>query len=1187
VGTENAVEAVVEGELLDSDALLANLVDAYHSLFENNEPRVRIVRVLAETGHGKTYAVQRLYDAVAGEACARGKEFYQPGLAPTILPSNDLELRRSRRQVTNLRELVRPAEDRAFAWLAVACSENRDESTDDDLQSLGKQIDYLRRSELQPRGDRALAGAGKVLEGLVEGVLDLEFASIAVKVFGGVAQAISALQRPDVEDFEHFDRDQARDQAERVQSAFRALLDVDRPTIVVIDDAHSASPYLTLALELLLRAATQPSAYEMLDEDTPLLQPRFPLLIVTTEWVHMAELSGGEGQVFRRWVDRLTETQPRIDVSVLYPGQLTKERAVELLAQHRLPADVVDALLEPFDGPLGVNAYTLAIRLSELFELESDLAALEQDAGLRDLVCRQIRATASRSPTDTVKKWFDRLDERAQKAIRLGLQLGRTFPIELVAGGSGEAVAQLQSAVVDHGFLQPGSGFGAPPGTEAHLLRTVTLNDLTYGWLLDRFANSAVGTDPRFTSAVTRFIRSHLEAVATRPVDEFLPIFLLERISRLDPVWSRASRLEHTDPIVQMATDWLVGRVSHKKFMAAINSVDGPDRAALLAAFFVRQRRENLEAYKIPKKYIRNHIKNHVSEARRLGLTAISDGGTRLTTLRLFAARAARREGLTEELREILDLPGWAGFRATFLILHSLADEGKAEEALQLAITAGWSLPAHVLARISELLVQDGRVREAIELLSPDATRNPEVALRLAEYLTGEDRGGEAIEVLRPLGTRSAFVALRLAKLLSGEDRIDEAIDVLRPFSVSDGPVVLRLSGLLALQGRYEEAVMVLLPQAARNTAIALHLSELLVAQRRRADAYEALRPHAARSPEVAMRLAELLMGEDRVREAIDVLGPLSEKNRAVALLLTDLLLRQGRIQDAFVALEPLAVKDEVVAVRLTGLLHHRHRERAIEVLGPHAVRSREAASLFEDLFGTESLQQWHDDFLRRTKGGVRPPRLHELIPMNRERRLLASMQPGEVHKGVVSRIVHFGAFVDLGGVDGLVHISELSWKKFNHPSDIVEVGDEIEVEVLDVDLQRERISLSLKRLQQDPWARFTSEHRLESFVPGKVTKLVPFGAFVEVAEGIEGLVHISELSDQLVEAPEAVVNVGDDVHVRIIDLDDLRRRVSLSLKQRSDAPSKPLTASPGSVAEVVKGDESGGHGRTEPLQDL
>src|SRR3989440_7576265 len=122
----------------------------------------------------------------------------------------------------------------------------------------------------------------------------------------------------------------------------------------------------------------------------------------------------------------------------------------------------------------------------------------------------------------------------------------------------------------------------------------------------------------------------------------------------------------------------------------------------------------------------------------------------------------------------------------------------------------------------------------------------------------------------------------------------------------------------------------------------------------------------------------------------------------------------------------------------------------------------------------------------------------------------LANLKPGEVRKGVVSSVVNFGAFVDLGGMDGLVHVSELSWKHVDHPSSVVQVGDEIEVQVLEVDLDRERISLSLKATQQDPWQEFASNHRVGELVYGRVTKLVPFGAFVQVGDGIEGLVDFT-----------------------------------------------------------------------------
>jgi small subunit ribosomal protein S1 len=162
----------------------------------------------------------------------------------------------------------------------------------------------------------------------------------------------------------------------------------------------------------------------------------------------------------------------------------------------------------------------------------------------------------------------------------------------------------------------------------------------------------------------------------------------------------------------------------------------------------------------------------------------------------------------------------------------------------------------------------------------------------------------------------------------------------------------------------------------------------------------------------------------------------------------------------------------------------------------------------------------------------------------------LHTLRKGEIRKGVVSSIVNFGAFVDLGGVDGLVHVSELSWKHIDHPSEVVEVGQEVEVEVLDVDLDRERVSLSLKATQEDPWRQFARSHQIGELIPGRVTKLVPFGAFVRVDDGIEGLVHISELAERHVDIPEQVVSVGEEITVKIIDIDLDRRRISLSLKQ-------------------------------------
>jgi small subunit ribosomal protein S1 len=192
---------------------------------------------------------------------------------------------------------------------------------------------------------------------------------------------------------------------------------------------------------------------------------------------------------------------------------------------------------------------------------------------------------------------------------------------------------------------------------------------------------------------------------------------------------------------------------------------------------------------------------------------------------------------------------------------------------------------------------------------------------------------------------------------------------------------------------------------------------------------------------------------------------------------------------------------------------------------------------------------------LDKNRNNVVLSRRAYLEETQREQRdeFLTNLKPGEIRKGTVSSVVNFGAFVDLGGMDGLVHVSELSWKHVDHPSSVVQVGDEVTVQVLDVDLSRERISLSLKATQQDPWQEFAGGHQVGELVYGRVTKLVPFGAFVQVGEGIEGLVHISEMAEQHVEAPEQVVTPGEELWVKIIDIDLERRRISLSIKQAAE----------------------------------
>jgi len=163
---------------------------------------------------------------------------------------------------------------------------------------------------------------------------------------------------------------------------------------------------------------------------------------------------------------------------------------------------------------------------------------------------------------------------------------------------------------------------------------------------------------------------------------------------------------------------------------------------------------------------------------------------------------------------------------------------------------------------------------------------------------------------------------------------------------------------------------------------------------------------------------------------------------------------------------------------------------------------------------------------------------------------ILGKLEPGLIVEGKISNIVDFGAFVDLDGIDGLIHISELSWSHVNHPSEVVAIGDTVRIKVLDIDRDRQRISLGLKQTQEDPWQRVISTHRSGDVLEGTVTKVVAFGAFVEILPGVEGLVHISELADHHVENPSEVVEPGSKLNVKILEIDEERRRLSLSIKR-------------------------------------
>jgi small subunit ribosomal protein S1 len=163
---------------------------------------------------------------------------------------------------------------------------------------------------------------------------------------------------------------------------------------------------------------------------------------------------------------------------------------------------------------------------------------------------------------------------------------------------------------------------------------------------------------------------------------------------------------------------------------------------------------------------------------------------------------------------------------------------------------------------------------------------------------------------------------------------------------------------------------------------------------------------------------------------------------------------------------------------------------------------------------------------------------------------ILDRLQPGQVVEGQISNIVDFGAFVDLDGIDGLIHISELSWSHVNTPSEILSIGEKVRVKVLDIDRERQRISLGLKQTQEDPWQRVVDTYNVGDELEGKVTKVVTFGAFVEILDGVEGLVHISELAAHHVENPREIIQPGDPVRVKILEIDSERRRLSLSVKR-------------------------------------
>jgi small subunit ribosomal protein S1 len=171
-------------------------------------------------------------------------------------------------------------------------------------------------------------------------------------------------------------------------------------------------------------------------------------------------------------------------------------------------------------------------------------------------------------------------------------------------------------------------------------------------------------------------------------------------------------------------------------------------------------------------------------------------------------------------------------------------------------------------------------------------------------------------------------------------------------------------------------------------------------------------------------------------------------------------------------------------------------------------------------------------------------------VRRDQKQRLLEEIQEGDVRSGSVTSVADFGVFVDLGGIDGLIHVSELSWSKVGHPNELVRPGDTVNVQVLGIDRSKNRIALSMKRLQPEPWTTIEERYQVGQLVNGTITKLASFGAFARVDDGIEGLIHVSELSDKRINHPKEVVKEGDSMQLRVIKIDSAKRRLGLSLKR-------------------------------------
>ncbi len=253
-------------------------------------------------------------------------------------------------------------------------------------------------------------------------------------------------------------------------------------------------------------------------------------------------------------------------------------------------------------------------------------------------------------------------------------------------------------------------------------------------------------------------------------------------------------------------------------------------------------------------------------------------------------------------------------------------------------------------------------------------------------------------------------------------------------------------------------------------------------------------------------------------------------------------------------------IEETIVGANRGGLIINLERVRgfipASQIVSVHVPRDasdEERETAMSQLVGTKlrlkviELDRQRNRLILSERAAVREWRQEQ------KDRLLEQLKEGEVRHGTVSSLCDFGAFIDLGGADGLVHLSELSWRRVGHPKQVLEVGQEIDVFVLSVDRERRRIALSIKRLEQEPWSRVDEKFAIGQLVNGTITKLTNFGAFARLDDNIEGLIHISEISDERIAHPKDVLHEGDEVQLRVIRIDPERQRIGLSLRRVSE----------------------------------